>query len=236
MAMKGYLKPAPTAGELTRGIAQLERSGVSTEDIVICESPEALLESLGAGDTLVIGTSGELGGLRRTAALLRAASLRGVSVRLLEEGIDTSAPVPDWAAAAELFSRIDRAHRSQKSRAAVFVARQSGHKGIGRSMDERTRRALKSSLRRYYSEDDSVREICTQEGLDASVLYRWIERNGLPRRENIAANPLLNPFRGGRALRVRLGDEDVVIAPRGASKRRKEEAVKSGNGGKRRAV
>lgn len=216
MATKGWVKAAPTEGRTYARIAELERSGVRREDIVICDCPEALLESLVAGDTLVIGTSGELGGLRRTAALLRAAFLRGVSVRLLEEGIDTSAPVPEWAAAAELFSRIERSYRSQKSRSAVKVSRQPGHRGVGRPMAERTRQALERSLWRYYTECDGVRTICSQEGLDASVLYRWIGRNGLPRREDIAENRRANPLGEGRSVRVRLGDAQRVIGPPGS--------------------
>lgn len=211
MAIKGYLRTGVTAGELRRGIAELESAGVPEDDIVICENPEAVRERLGAGDTLVMCTVYGLGGLRRMAKLLEEVSCRGLVLRILDEGIDTSVAAPDWLTVAGTLCRIEQAHRSERSRVAVHISRQPGHKPIGRPMAEKTVRQLRKAIRLYYTTGKSVREICYGEGFDPSILYRWMNRNGLPRREEVAADPSRNPLKAKNGLKVRFGNKILTL-------------------------
>lgn len=54
-------------------------------------------------------------------------------------------------------------------------------------MPERPVAELRKALAEYYATERSVREIYTDAGFDARVLYRCIDKNGLPRRSAIAA-------------------------------------------------
>lgn len=213
MTQKGYLKILHNAGELSRAISGLVAAGIDPDDILIGENVLAALEGMEAGDVLVLQSLGRCGGIRGAAELLRAAAGKGITVRTLEEGFDTSVPPADWASAAEVFRRMEWSHRSELSHAALRGAKAVGGRGAGRPKSERLKQGLCRALAEYYTTGYSVSKICLGQGFDPSVLYRCITQNGLPRRREMADDPSCRPFAGGKPLCVRMGDESVKVYP-----------------------
>lgn len=211
--VKGFVRTTNRADALQRDIGALTAAGVAVREILIGESVREALESMRPGDILVLCSLGCCGGLRGAAELLVTAAGRGVTVRALEERIDTSVPPADWASAAGLFQRLEWSHRSERVRASLRVTKAEGHRRPGRPKPERLKRGLCEALSAYYATERSVREICGDMDFDPSVLYRCIDQNGLPRRNEIAENPSRHPFSEGKPLRVRMGDEWVKVAP-----------------------
>lgn len=224
MTHKGYLKTSTHAGELARAIAGMEAFGVSPDDILIGENVLTALESMEAGDVLVLHSLGCCAGVRGAAELLEAAAGRGVTVRALEEGLDTSVPPVDWASTAELFRRLEWSYRSERARAALRGSKTVGGRGAGRPKPERLKQGLCKALAEYYMTGRSVRKICRELELDPSVLYRCIKQNGLPRLSEIADDPSRHPFAGGKPLRVRMGDEWMTVFPPESGKRQKRKS------------
>lgn len=224
MTQKGYLKTLSNAGELARAVAGMEAAGIDPDDIRIGENVLSALEGMEAGDVLVLQSLGLCCGIRGAAELLRVAAGRGITIRTLEEGFDTSAPPADWASAAEVFQRMEWSYRSQLSRAALRSSKTIGGRGVGRPKSERLKRGLCRALAEYYATGRSVHEICFQRDFDPTVLYRCITQNGLPRRREIADDPLRHPFAGGKPLRVRMGDEWMTISPLESGKRKKRKS------------
>lgn len=220
---KGYLKTSPNGGDLARAISGMEAAGVSPDDILIGESVLAALEGMEAGDILVLFSLSCCGGVRGAAELLEAAAGRGVTVRALEEGLDTSVPPGDWASTAELFRCLEWSHRSERARAALRGAKTVGGRGAGRPKPERLKHGLCKALAEYYMTGRSVRKICRELELDPTVLYRCIKQNGLPRLSEIADDPSRHPFAGGKPLRVRMGDEWMTVFPPESGKKEETE-------------
>lgn len=212
-AMKGFIRATDRADALQREIAALTEAGIAAQDISVGESPSAAMEDMDVGGVLTMRSLACCGGLRGAAELLVAAAGRGVTIRTLDEGVDTSEAPADWASAARLFQRLEWSRRSELSRAALRGAKAVGGRGAGRPKPERLKRGLREALAEYYSTGRSVREICSPRSFDPSVLYRCIDQNGLPRRREVADDPSRHPFAGGKSLRVRMGDEWVKVAP-----------------------
>lgn len=213
MARKGFVRTNEQAEVLQREIEALKGAGVPVQEIRIGASAVSLPEDMAEGDVLVLYTLGACGGLSGAAALLGEAAARGITVRTLREGIDTSAPPSDWASTAELFRELVWTERSERARASLRATQAEGHRRAGRPKPERLVVQLRKALAEYYATERSVREICTDAGVDASVLYRCIDKNGLPRRSAIAADPALAPFREGRSLHVTMNGKRCTITP-----------------------
>ena len=213
MAQKGFIRTNEQAEVLQREIEALKDAGVPVQDIRIGTSAVSLPEEMVAGDVLVLYTLGACGGLRNIAALLEEAAARDITVRALQEGIDTSIPPSDWASAAKLFRKLVWAERSERARASLRATQAEGHRRAGRPKSERLVLQLRKALAEYYATERSIREICTDAGFDAGVLYRCIDKNGLPHRSAITADPTLAPFREGRKLYVTINGKRCAITP-----------------------
>lgn len=213
MAQKGFIRTNEQAEVLQREIEALKDAGVPVQDIWIGTSAVSLPEEMVAGDVLVLYTLGACGGLRSVAALLGEAAARGITVRALQEGIDTSVPPLDWASAAELFRKLVWTERSERVRASLRATQAERYRRAGRPKSERLILQLRKALAEYYATERSLREICTDAGFDAGVLYRCIDKNGLPHRNAIAVDPTLAPFREGRKLYVTINGKRCAITP-----------------------
>lgn len=213
MTLKGYLKPSPNAGKLARAIAGLETAGVSPDDILIGENVLEVLDGMQTGDTLVLYSLRNCGGVRGVAELLKAAAGQGITVRALEEDIDTSVPPADWVSAAGLFQRMEWSHRSERSRTGLRAAMAGEHHRAEHLKAERFKQGLCEALAAYYTTGRSVHEISLQTGIDPGILYRCINKNDLPSRRDIAGDPSRAPFSGGRLLHIRIGNERIKVSP-----------------------
>lgn len=214
MTQRGYLKPTPNAGELARAISRLEDAGVAPDNILIGGSVQTVIGTMQAGDILVICSLSCCGGLRDVVQLLASASRQGVSIRSLDEGVDTSLPPQDWVSAAEIFLRLEWSHRSERTRAGIGKTKADGYRRAKRPNATQLKKSLSNALVEYYQSHLSVRAICMEQSLGPNVLYRCMDLNGLPRRGDIAENPSLHPFAEGKALRIRIRGEWVKISPK----------------------
>ena len=236
MASKGYLKGDVTAAELRRGIAALRAERIAEEEILIARTPQAAVESLAAGDVLVVRSFSDCGcgSVHALASLLGEVARRGAYIRSLADPVlDTRTPAPDWPAAAATLCSLESLFRSERSRESLSVLRRQGVKS-GRRTADKTRAKLGDLLRSYYLSDRSVRDICREQRCEYALLSRILERNGLPRRREVARDPTLNPFFGGKkTLRIRVDDDYMTIRVRKRGAATPDAAEEGGRRGRR---
>lgn len=214
MADKGYLKANITAERLQQQIADLEAAHIAHENILIAQTPAPAVESLAAGDVLVVRSLEDCGcgSIHALTALLGDVARRGAYLRsLCDPVLDTREPAPDWSCAAATLSRLESLFRSQRSREGLDTVKKRGLK-LGRRTLEKSRSQLGQLLRAYYQSDSSVRRICKEASCSENLLYRVLRQNGLPRRMQVEEDPTLNPFSGGRdTLRIRVDNDYMLI-------------------------
>ena len=183
MAEVGYVWVGPLehSSEYQRDL--LKQSGVTRiyEDIspnsVTPTRPQLTeaLEGIGADDTLVIWRLDRLANtLPHVLSLLELLGTRGVGVRSLTEGLDTSGP--DGAALLNVvhaFTELERTLTRERTMVGVYAARARGRVG------GRPRALSATNVERVVMLRDqgaSVREIAQQLGTSRATVYRALEQ------------------------------------------------------------
>jgi len=183
MAEVGYVWVGPLehSSEYQRDL--LKQSGVTRiyEDIspnsVTPTRPQLTeaLEGIGANDVLVIWRLDRLANtLPHVLSLLELLGSRGVGVRSLTEGLDTSGP--DGAAlltVVHAFTELERTLTRERTMVGVYAARARGRVG------GRPRALSATNVERVVMLRDqgaSVREIAQQLGTSRATVYRALEQ------------------------------------------------------------
>lgn len=145
---------------------------------------DAALDYLRSGDTLVITKLDRLG--RSVRNLIDLADLlygRGIGLRVLHQGIDTTTPAGKMffhvlAAMAE----FETALISERTRDGLAAARARGRKGGRRP--KLTPAKLAAARKMYDAREHTVAEIASIVGVARSTLYRALDPSGTERRRN----------------------------------------------------
>jgi DNA invertase Pin-like site-specific DNA recombinase len=145
---------------------------------------ERALEYCREGDVFVVWKLDRLGrSLKELLELMGELHNRGVGFRSLRESLDTTTPAGKlvfhvFASLAEFERDIIR----ERTMAGLGAARARGKKGgRKRVMDER-KVALAARLMK--DGDVPVSEVCEAVGVSRATLYRYLNPDGTPRREN----------------------------------------------------
>lgn len=140
---------------------------------------EQVLRSLRPGDTLVAWRFDRLfRSLRDLLNLVHDLQERGIELRTLHEGIDTSTPM--GLAMLGLFGFIgefERALLIERTQAGLAAARARGRKG-GRPFILKGER-LRQAITLYESREHTGREIAAQLHISRATLYRALHRHAL---------------------------------------------------------
>lgn len=214
MNYKGYLKSSKSAIDLQQAIEGLKAKGVPEENIFISDVPYGIIDNLIQGDVLIIHSFVECGcrSIQEVYKLLQSVAEHQATLQTLcEPIIDTATHVSSWLTAFETITQIEWLCRSERSRKSLASIKRQGKK-LGRHITEKTKQQLKTILRNYYLTEKGVKEICQEVGCDSSILYRYINLNNLPRRQQIIEEPELNPFFGGKNFfKIRIDNDFLFI-------------------------
>lgn len=136
---------------------------------------ESAIESLHAGDTLVVAKLDRLGrSLRHLVATVHLLHSRGVSFSSLQEGIDTSGP--DGEATLHLFLALAAFKRdlfNERTQAGLSAAKARGRSGGRKPALSPERAALVCEL--YEGGDHTVAEIAELLGTSRATIYRVLK-------------------------------------------------------------
>jgi len=132
-----------------------------------------LLETLRAGDTLVIGRLNQLGRtVKQFFALIKDFEQKGIRLVSLYEKFDTSNAV--GKAVYGVFCSLAQMELeviSQRTKAGMILAKRRGRLS-GRKPKENTK--IESALKMYFSSESSIDEIIETTGLSKTTIYKYV--------------------------------------------------------------
>ncbi len=143
---------------------------------------DQVLSHLRSGDTLVIWRFDRLGrSLKHLLSLVESFKAKGIHLRSLSEGIDTSTPMGTLVfQVSGAFAEFERALIQERTNAGLASARLRGKKGgrpPGLSKKAADTSRIAASL--YQENKLSVAEICEQLHISKATLYRYLAARGV---------------------------------------------------------
>ena len=186
MALLGYARVSTSEQSLDRQRDELEAAGADSVYSEIgsgkkdAKRPkwDELLRSLRKGDTLVVTELSRLGrSTSQLSALADDLNERGIALRILNLGIDTSKPAGKLvysiiAAVAEM----ERDLLIERTHSGIAAARARGRNG-GRKR-EFSPAAVRKAQEQYDKGDMSVSDIARLHGVSRQTLYRYLKVEG----------------------------------------------------------
>lgn len=158
------------------------KAGVDRDNIIedVCSAArtsrpgfDRLMSSVREGDTVVVFRLDRLGrSMRHLLETLEALDSKGVQLKSLTEGIDTTtAAGRAFFGMAAVFAQFERDLLVERTREGLRAAKSKGHTG-GRPRI--TPKVVERAIKQYESGDYSIREITMMNGISAPTLYRYI--------------------------------------------------------------